>query len=678
MSVLALNGLKTWWQRQTGEDETPFDGDSPAFLASLLVHLLLFLALAMVHNPRPVEKVTMLVSSPSIPEEEIQEIELPTSPVWSELPADHIGSNSANSEDVAQSFAPVLSDLQSEISSPSELTPTEQSPTILINNFFEESVGRNFHESKVVRGAISGGETGADGAIDRLTQEILNSLEERKTLVVWLFDSTASLRPQRKHIVERFERVYRELGVLEAASNPAFEKHRDKPLLTSIVAFGNSLHLLTKQPTDNLVEIKKAIDSIQDDGTGQERVFSAIYASAEWYRRLRIPDDSTKAPERNVMIIVFTDEAGSDQDGLDKTVSICRRYEMPVYVVGVPAPFGERETLIKWVDPDPTYNQDAQWGKVVQGPESLFSERIHLRFSGQREDDAPIDSGFGPYGLTRLCYETGGIYFAVHPNRNVNRAVKRSEVSDYSAHLQHFFDPEVMRKYRPDYVSAKEYVTRVNSNKARMALVDAAKRSAINQMNSPQTEFIKRGEAELAVILTEAQKEAAKVEPRIDELYNVLKLGEADREKEASLRWQAGFDLAMGRVLAVKARTEGYNQMLAAAKRGMKFKDEKNNTWILSPADDFSNVDSKLEKMADRARMYLTRVVVEHPDTPWALLAQRELNDKIGWRWTEKFTDLSPPMREGAGNNNNVVTLPRDDQKKMLARPAPTRPIPPL
>ena len=156
------------------------------------------------------------------------------------------------------------------------------------------------------------------------------------------------------------------------------------------------------------------------------------------------------------------------------------------------------------------------------------------------------------------------------------------------------------------------------------------------------------------------------------------KLGESDREKEASLRWQAGFDLAMGRVLAVKARTEGYNQMLAAAKRGLKFSEEKNNTWVLSPSDDFGNVDSKLEKMAERARMYLNRVVKEHPGTPWAMLAERELNDKIGWKWTEKFTDLAPPPREGAGNNNNNNPAPQNDRKKAMQKPVQKRPIPPL
>src|SRR5690606_4889615 len=144
-----------------------------------------------------------------------------------------------------------------------------------------------------------------------------------------------------------------------------------------------------------------------------------------------------------------------------------RRWPIPVYVVGVPAPFGRKETLMKWVDPDPKFDQSPQWGVVEQGPESFMPERIKLSFSGSDEDDVPMDSGFGPFALTRLCVETGGIYFAVHPNRDTRREVRRGDVENFSAHLKYFFDPETMRKYRPDYVSVGEYQKRVTSNKAR-------------------------------------------------------------------------------------------------------------------------------------------------------------------------------------------------------------------
>jgi hypothetical protein len=311
---------------------------------------------------------------------------------------------------------------------------------------------------------------------------------------------------------------------------------------------------------------------------------------------------------------------------------------------------------------------------VNQGPESLLPERVQLHFSGSREDTDPLDSGFGPFALTRLCYETGGIYFAVHPNRNVRRPIGRRETADYSAHIRHFFDPEIMRRYRPDYVSANEYMQALTTHRCRNVLVKASAMSWLTPLQRPQLRFVKTDEAALANSLTEAQKEAAKLEPKIQPLYATLKHGEADRPKESSPRWQAGYDLAIGRVLAVKARTESYNAMLAQAKRGMKFKNEKNNTWQLTPDDDVS-VGSQLEKIADTARQYLHRVVEEHPDTPWEMLAKRELREPMGWKWKETHTDLNPPR---PGDASGQAPPPRDDRRRMLDRPKPKRPLPKL
>ena len=90
----------------------------------------------------------------------------------------------------------------------------------------------------------------------------------------------------------------------------------------------------------------------------------AFHAAAIRYKKYRTTLD------RNLIFVAFTDEAGDDQDGLDPTVDLCRRLAIPVYVVGVPAPFGRKETLVKWVDPDPSFDQTPQWGRVDQGPET--------------------------------------------------------------------------------------------------------------------------------------------------------------------------------------------------------------------------------------------------------------------------------------------------------------------
>jgi hypothetical protein len=255
----------------------------------------------------------------------------------------------------------------------------------------------------------------------------------------------------------------------------------------------------------------------------------------------------------------------------------------------------------------------------------------------------------------------------------VTREVSRRETAAFSSYVSHFFDPEVMRKYRPDYVSVGEYQKRVSQNKARWALIQAAQASQLAQMDAPRLRFVKSDEAAFANALSEAQQAAAALEPKINTLYEMLRQGEADREKETVLRWQAGYDLAIGRALAVKVRTETYNAMLAAAKRGLKPTDPKNNTWVLEPSDEIS-VGSQYAKLGERAKMYLTRVVTEHPATPWAMYAERELKDPLGWKWKDEFTDLTPrAMATGNANPN-----PANDAKRMLTKPPLKRPPPKL
>jgi hypothetical protein len=644
--VSPVQSLRTWWQVQTGEEDTPFDGDSTAFFASLIFHLCLLVIMGLVPFILPERQISLTVATP-VEEFDEEELTLPEEFASSPQVQEEIGANSVGSVQMAMSLAPVISDV-SVVPSPLDMSPTVDG-TIEINNEIQIATGLNFSDNLTVKGATGVGVSGASGAIDRLTEEILRSLEERKTLVVWMFDQSGSLAPQRRAIHDRFDRIYEELGVIEAADNPAFADHDDKPLLTSIMAFGQNVTLLTKQPTDNLAEIKQAVASIQQDDTGEERIFSSVYMAADRYKQYRMRDPVHDEPDRNVMLIVFSDERGDDFDGLETTIDICRRYRMPVYVVGVPAPFGREESLIKWVDPNPEYDQTPQWGLVNQGPETLLPERVKLEFSAAQEDPDPMDSGFGPFALTRLCYETGGIYFAVHPNRNVHRAVSEGEVAAFSSHLKYFFDPQIMRRYRPDYVSPEEYMHRARSNQARTALLMAAKKSWVSGLQPPREKFIRRSDADFANQLNKAQAEAANLEPVLADMVNTLKAGEADRQRETTPRWQAGYDLAMGRVLATLVRARSYNRLLALARTGGAFTDPGNNTLILGPSDELPE-DPSLAGQAEEARRYLERVVQEHPDTPWALLARRELDAPCSWTWIEQFTDLTPRPRVGVGD----------------------------
>ena len=249
----------------------------------------------------------------------------------------------------------------------------------------------------------------------------------------------------------------------------------------------------------------------------------------------------------------------------------------------------------------------------------------------------------------------------------------RDETPALTAHLKYFFDPQIMRRYRPDYVPAEEYLKRAESNRARAALLLAAKKSWVETLDEPVLRFVRRSGPESANSLGQAQKVAAKAEPALLDLYNVLKEGEADRARETTPRWQAGYDLAMGRVLASLVRVQAYNARLAEANRGMPFKGANNNTWVLVPSDDIS-FDSRLAGTAAKAKEYLQGVINYHPGTPWELLAKRELETPLGWAWTEEYTDLTPPRHgggmggQGGGYGGEPRVIERKPPKRRTAQ----------
>ena len=642
---------KERWQLYTGEEETPLDGDTPAWAVSLAIHVIVLLSLALVglnEIPKMARSFT-LIEAPQVTEEDV--LLTPQEISFSDEAVPTVGAQSEQSDAVAQALAPTLSEVS--------VVPVEADPDLVSDIHLEAMddlpTAQTMNTSVLVKGSVGVGTTGAAGAVDRLTAEIANSLEQRATVVCWVFDRSVSLASQRKEIASRLGRVFDELGANRSEHN--------RPDLTNIViAFGKEVSLVTKQPTDDVNEVVKAIQGVSIDDSGVEMTFQAIRSAAEVAKVFR-----TTAPKKNVMIVVFTDEVGNDSNAADQTAHFCRTLGMPVYVVGVPAPFGLREVKMKYVEMDPKFDQNEQWALIEQGPETALSEVVRVH-SGRQADEA-IDSGFGPFHLSKLCGETGGIYFRVHANSGARRRVENNETAPMASQLRYFFDSEAMRGYQPDYVSADKYKQEIEKSRAKRALLQAAASSEIRPMESPEMTFPKQNEGALVNLLGEAQKVAAKIQPKIDALHGILATGLEDRDKIREKRWQAGYDLALGRVLAVKVRTDAYNLMLAQAKSGMKFKDPHNDTWQLNPSDAVT-VGSQTEKLAKQSTLLLSRVVAEHPGTPWALLASHELRTPLGYAWSESHTGVNDPKPpDGGGGNAN----PADDKKRMMAPPKPKR-----
>jgi hypothetical protein len=227
-----------------------------------------------------------------------------------------------------------------------------------------------------------------------------------------------------------------------------------------------------------------------------------------------------------------------------------------------------------------------------------------------------------------------------------------------------------MRSYRPDYVSARQYREILASNRACAALVQASQLPWII-IDGFQTRFPRIDDGQLARILSDAQREAAKAEPEIAQVVAILRQGEQEREQLTMPRWQAGYDLAIGQALAVQVRTRGYNTMLALAKQGMRFKTEGSDTWELRRAEAVAS--TAMEKDAQAARSFLRRVVAEHEGTPWALHAAQELRVPMGWEWTERFTNVAARLAQASNNN-----VPRPQPQPAPVPAKPRRPPPDL
>lgn len=475
---------------------------------------------------------------------------------------------------------------------------------------------------------------GVGGSMDRMTFEISSSLNEGPTVVLWMFDASISLDKRRVAIKERFENVNRQLGLHKNAQNGA--------LKTVVASFGQELKIMTKEPTSDEEQLISAVQKIQPDSSGKEYVFQSAETLARRFLNWRTKKD------HNMMMVIVTDERGDDlQTHLEKSISTMRRYGIRCYCIGNAALFGRQRGYVRftWKEGDNEFTEELP---VEQGPETLYPQRLELRFWGNSSYDIErMSANYGPYGLTRLCAETGGLYLVTADTRGAN------------------FDPDIMANYSPDYRPVRLHDATIKKSKTKMVLLQAAKESQLQDISQPQLIFRAENDANLRQGITEAQKLFVIFDAHLQQLQAILEPGEKARHLVKEPRWRAGFDLAMGRVMAMRARAYGYNVVLADMKNSPKpFKNVKNNHWRLKSSTTI-NGGIRIRKLAEKAEEYLNKVIEEHSGTPWEVLARHELKRPMGWDWEEMFIEIPKPMM----NNNNNNNTPNPTPPKPPVRP---------
>lgn len=469
---------------------------------------------------------------------------------------------------------------------------------------------------------------GVEGAVDLITNEIAASLRENETTVVWLFDSSLSLRARRDAIADRFEAIYDQLDQLGVRG--------EGRLLTVAAAFADKFALLTDEPTEDIGPLAQKVRSIPEAQNGTENVLSTVDAVVNRFLSQR------SRQRRNMMVIIVTDERGDDMQNLETAINRLKRYGIKVYCVGNSAPLGQVHEYVNW-----TYDDGVvQSLPIDRGPESAVPELLTLPYWGRGPET--LSSAYGPYGLTRLTAETGGLYLLAE---EASRG----------------YPPAVMRNYAPDYRPVAIVEAEMRKNVAKQAIVRAAmltqQPDRENVIPMPRRVFPAENDTALRQAITEAQKPMAIVDYHLQELATILDQGAKDRDKLDTTRWRAVYDLAVGRVAALRARAYGYNTVLAEMKVSPKpFEKKNSNQWALRLDEEVAGGPA-VKKIVETAKEHLSRVIDEHPHTPWADLAALELSTPMGWSWVEQ-NDLVVRFGERAEDPEVARLLLAEEEKK--------------
>lgn len=569
---------------------------------SAVAHAALLITLGqfgIVELPKPVAALVTVIPNLDDTPIEVEEADF--------LPAEEVEEQAESAlASTTMSAAPVVEDepLLSSVSEPTEIASAIELPPVLA-----DVSGFELSDTVVRTGSVGVEVKEVEGAVDRLTEEILTNLEQNRVLVVWLMDASISLIPDRSAVADRLEQIYRELDASGDASAGA--------LTSAVVAFGQQMHEITP-PTADYAQVVQSIRKIPTDASGIENVFSAVLGCVMHYQKQRVSE------HRRVMIVIWTDESGNDYAREEEAVQFCRNNVIPVYVVGPSAMFGKEQGTLSYLHTDGKRYQLP----VDRGPDSVREERLHVPYWFEGGQYETLHAGLGPFALTRLAHESGGAYFI------------KDNPGDGSP-----FSIEQMRRYEPEYSSPDEYLRDAGHSPLRKAVLTVVDMTRQRKLKAtPRLTFSPTGQTFFNE-MREAQETAAYNSAILQQCLAVFggRGLEQAYAKETSPRWRAWYDLTYGRLMAMMVRCNEYNWACATMKaKGADFVDKKSNRWQFKP-DKALHFGSQDERMTKESTRLLNRCIQENPGTPWALLAQRELKDPFGFRVDEAYVAPPPP-----------------------------------
>jgi hypothetical protein len=458
-------------------------------------------------------------------------------------------------------------------------------------------------------------------AMDRITQEILLQLSKNKVLLVWCFDQSESMKDDQQEIRDRIEKVYKELGLSSASQGDA--------LLTAVASFGKETMIHTQKATSDLARIREAINAVPVDETGEEMMCTAVGTAIEYFRKY------ATSGQRQMMFVLVSDESGNMQDNfehLEAAIATAKAARCICYALGRESVFGYPFAYMRWIDP---VTKIGFWLRIDRGPETPMPEQLQTDGFTHRYDAHP--SGFGPYEQVRIAQQTGGIFFMLPSlESNLVRGEKRK------------YELEMMRPYLPDLSARQDYINERDKHPDRAKIWEviadlnpwdkARGKDVVVQLHFPIDPPVFA--QHVARNLVSAERLVRYLQHNEEELAKIKKL----RDREASPRWRANYDLIYAQTIAYRVRLYEYGYYLTEFMKNPKpitnplGPNKKTNHWDIRTRAKLLQPD-KHKADIDLATQLLKEVMKDHPGTPYAARAEWELKRGFGVELIEDYDD---------------------------------------
>jgi hypothetical protein len=461
-------------------------------------------------------------------------------------------------------------------------------------------------------------------AMDRITQEILNSLAKGKVLVVWVMDQSESMQDDRNEIMARIDRVYVELGLSSAMKSDA--------LLTGVVSYGASVLNHLPQPSAKPDEIAAAFKSVPVDPSGMEMQSQALMFAVNAYAR------QAQMQHRQIAIILVTDESGDMNTNIAQTeqvIDVCKQAHAKVYVLGRESIFGYPYAHMRWIDPE---TKTHHWLRIDRGPETPQPEQLQINGFHRRWDAFP--SGFGPYEQSRIARQTGGIFFML-PSPEVQLVGRRADIA---------YDADAMRPYLPDLGARQDYMAERDKSPFRKVIfqvisdLNPYKQGSKGSRVEVRTDHFSIEPAKFAQEAAAEMKKASDLISYLKEAERALEAVKPYREREKSPRWRANFDLIYAQTISYQARLQEYGWYMAEFLRTPK--PIKNPFGATRPTNgwDVALIQRLLkpevtQATREKADALFRQAQKDYAGTPWAQRAGEELGRGYGIELREDYDD---------------------------------------